>query len=283
MLDLSRDFRARAVAINKRIRHAYPPVFSSMRQMLVLCGLLLAAAPACAELPNYGYKVEHVYPHDPHAYTEGLFYLDGYLYESTGQVGQSTIRKVRIEDGQVVQSRSILPSLFGEGIVNWGDQIISLTWRDQVGFRWSLSDFSEIREFHYAGEGWALTQDGESLIKSDGTPILRFLDPDTLLERREIAVTAEGKPVKNLNELEWVKGEILANVWLTTRIARIDPKTGNVTGWIDLGLLPEARRQAGPDAVPNGIAYDKEHDRLFVTGKDWPHLYQIRIDATPVR
>lgn len=254
-----------------------------MRQLLLLFGLLLAAAPASAGLPNYGYKVEHVYPHDPHAYTEGLFYLDGYLYESTGQVGQSTIRKVRLEDGQVVQSRNILPSLFGEGIVNWGDQIVSLTWRDQVGFRWNLSDFSEIREFHYAGEGWALTRDGESLIKSDGTPILRFLDPDTLLETREITVTAEGQPVKNLNELEWVKGEILANVWLTNRIARIDPKTGNVTGWIDLGLLPEALHRAGADAVPNGIAYDKDHDRLFVTGKDWPHLYQIRIDATPVQ
>jgi len=259
-----------------------------MRQTLIPCALLLwgsllTAACAHAGLPNYGYKVEHVYPHDPHAYTEGLFYLDGYLYESTGQVGQSTIRKVRLEDGAVVQSRAILPSLFGEGIVNWGDQIVSLTWRDQVGFRWTLSDFTEIREFHYTGEGWALTTDGQSLIKSDGTPILRFLDPETLLERREITVTAEGQPVKNLNELEWVKGEILANVWTTNRIARIDPKTGNVTGWIDMGLLPEALHGAGRDAVLNGIAYDKEHDRLFITGKDWPHLYQIRVDPTPVQ
>ena len=257
-----------------------------MRQALILCGLalgLMSAAPARAELPNYGYRVEHVFPHDRHAYTEGLFYLDGFLYESTGQIGQSTIRKVRIEDGAVVQSRSILPSLFGEGIVNWDDQIVSLTWRDQVGFRWTLNDFSEVREFHYQGEGWALTQDGESLIKSDGTPILRFLDPITLQEKREITVTAEGQPVTHLNELEWVKGEILANIWLTNRIARIDPATGKVKGWIDLGLLPEVLHKTDPDEIPNGIAYDKDGDRLFITGKDWPHLYQIRIDAKPVQ
>jgi glutamine cyclotransferase len=128
-----------------------------------------------------------------------------------------------------------------------------------------------------------LTQDGESLIKSDGTPILRFLDPITLLEKREITVTAEGQPVTHLNELEWVKGEILANVWLTNRIARIDPTTGKVKGWIDVGLLPESRRKTDPDAIPNGIAYDKEHDRLFITGKYWAHLYQIRVDSTPIQ
>ncbi len=262
----------------------------AMKSMLRRLGLLLPAAltsalvgaPAGAELPHYGYRVIHTYPHDTQAYTEGLFYLDGFLYESTGQVGQSTIRKVRIEDGAVVQSRAILPSLFGEGIVNWNDQIISLTWQDQIGFRWNLKDFSEIRQFGYSGEGWALTQDGVSLIKSDGTPTLRFLDPATLAETRHIVVTAEGQPVKNLNELEWVKGEILANIWLTNRIARIDPATGKVKGWIDVGLLPEALHKASPDAVPNGIAYDKAGDRLFITGKDWPHLYEIRLDAKPI-
>ena len=256
-----------------------------MRPALCLCLLALASLTpdARAELPNYGYKVVHTYPHDPHAFTEGLFYLGGFLYESTGEVGRSTIRKVRIEDGQVVQSRSILPSLFGEGIVNWGDQIISLTWRDQVGFRWNLSDFSEIREFHYSGEGWALTQDGVSLIKSDGTSVLHFLDPVTLAETRRLEVTAEGQPVKNLNELEWVKGEILANIWLTNRIARIDPQTGEVKGWIDVGLLPEAIHKTDREETPNGIAYDAEHDRLFITGKDWPHLYEIRIDDKPVQ
>jgi glutamine cyclotransferase len=246
-------------------------------------GLILCAAPVRAELPNYGYRVVHSYPHDPRAYTEGLFYSDGYLYESTGQLGESTIRKVRIEDGVVLQSRAIPPALFGEGIVNWNDEIISLTWRDHVGFRWSLKDFSEIRQFSYAGEGWGLTQDGQSLIKSDGTSVLRFLDPVTLAETRRLEVTAGGQPVKNLNELEWVKGEILANIWLTNRIARIDPMTGKVRGWIDVGLLPEARNKTNVEEIPNGIAYDRAGDRLFITGKDWPRLYEIRLDPEPVR
>ena len=250
-----------------------------MRSAFYLCGLALALMMpgARAELPNYGYKVVHVYPHDPHAYTEGLFYLGGFLYESTGQVGESTIRKVRIADGAVLQSRTILPSLFGEGIVNWNDEIVSLTWQDEIGFRWKLNDFSQIGEFHYAGEGWALTQDGKNLIKSDGTPTLRFLDPLTLAETRRVEVTAEGKPVKNINELEWVKGEILANIWLTNRIARIDPNTGAVKGWIDVGNLPEAAHKAVMDDIPNGIAYDAQHDRLFLTGKDWPHLYEVKL------
>jgi len=256
-----------------------------MRSALALCllALMLGTPVVRAELPNYGYKVVHVYPHDPYAYTEGLFYLDGFLYESTGQVGESTIRKVRIEDGAVLQSHAILPSLFGEGIVNWHDEIVSLTWKDEIGFRWNLKDFSQIGEFHYAGEGWALTQDGANLIMSDGTPTLRFLDPVTLAETRRIEVTAEGRPVKNVNELEWVKGEILANIWLTNRIARIDPKTGKVTGWVDVGLLPEALHKSDSNQIPNGIAYDKDGDRLFITGKDWPHLYEIKIDAKPVQ
>lgn len=243
----------------------------------------LAAFAAGAEPPNYGFRVVHTYPHDPRAYTEGLFYLNGFLYESTGQVGRSTIRKVRIEDGAVLQSRNILPGLFGEGIVNWNDEIVSLTWKDGIGFRWKLDDFSQIGAFHYDGEGWALTQDGQSLIKSDGSAVLQFLDPVTLAETRRLEVTAEGRPVKNINELEWVKGEILANIWLTNRIARIDPKSGKVKGWIDVGLLPEALHRTDPEQIPNGIAYDAEHDRLFITGKDWPHLYEIRIDAKPVQ
>jgi glutamine cyclotransferase len=256
-----------------------------MRSTFAICGLLVAAAVTSvhAELPNYGYKVVHTYPHDPHAYTEGLFYLDGFLYESTGQVGQSTIRKVRIEDGAVLQSRAILPSLFGEGIVNWNDEIISLTWQDQIGFRWKIDDFSQIAEFHYAGEGWALTQNGAQIIKSDGTPVLHFLDPLTLAETRRVTVTAEGRPVKNVNELEWYKGEILANIWLTNRIARIDPATGNVTGWIDVGLLPEAMHKTDSNQIPNGIAYDQAGDRLFITGKDWLHLYEIKLETKPVQ
>lgn len=237
-------------------------------------GLALAAAARAAAVPLDAYEVRHVYPHDPGAFTEGLFYLDGDLFESTGLEGQSTVRRVRLRDGVVLQAQAIAPDLFGEGIVNWGHEIISLTWRDQTGFRWDLKSLKVKSAFHYPGEGWALTQDGRNLIMSDGTPILRVLDPMTFKVRRRIRVTADGKPVQNLNELEYVRGEILANIWTTTRIARINPATGVVMGWIDLGALPETQRPSS-DAVLNGIAYDRAHDRLFVTGKNWPHLYEI--------
>lgn len=252
---------------------------SSVRHVLraLAAVIALAATPAAAALPVYGYQVRAVFPHDTGAYTEGLFYLNGFLYEATGMWGRSGIRQVRLKDGHVLKSQAIPPAMFGEGIVNWGDEIISLTWRDQVGFRWDLKTFRQLGIFNYSGEGWALTQDGKHIIMSDGTPVLKMLDPTTLTEIRRITVTAEGKPVANLNELEWVKGEILANVWQTNRIARIDPATGKVKGWIDLSGLPEAQQLANPDAVLNGIAYDAVHDRLFVTGKDWPHLYEIRL------
>jgi glutaminyl-peptide cyclotransferase len=236
-------------------------------------GRVAAAGP----LPVDHVEVVASYPHDPRAYTEGLFYLNGDLYESTGLEGQSTIRRVRLKDGAVLQSIATPPQMFGEGIVNWGDQIVSLTWRDQVGFRWDLKTFAMRASFRYPGEGWALTQDGRNLIMSDGTPVLRVLDPKTFKVVRRIKATAEGRPVLNLNELEWVKGEVLANIWQTPRIARIDPRTGRVRAWIDLSNLPEAQQRTDPDAVLNGIAYDREHDRLFVTGKDWPHLYEIRL------
>jgi glutaminyl-peptide cyclotransferase len=236
----------------------------------------LWALPAAA-VPTGGVQIRHVYPHDAAAFTEGLFYLHGDIFESTGLAGQSNIRRVRLSDGKVLQSRTIASNLFGEGIVNWGDEIVSLTWQDHVGFRWDLKSLTQKASFRYRGEGWALTQDGKHLIMSDGTPVLRVLDPVTFRQVRTIKVTADGLPVQNLNELEWVKGEILANIWQTHLIARIDPATGKVKAWIDLGSLPETLGGANPDAVANGIAYDAEHDRLFVTGKDWPHLYEIRL------
>jgi glutaminyl-peptide cyclotransferase len=239
--------------------------------------MVLLAQPAAAAVPVGGFEIRHVYPHDPGAFTEGLFYLRGDLFESTGLEGRSSLRRVRLQDGAVLQSQTIAPNLFGEGIVNWGDEIVSLTWRDQVGFRWGLKSFALKTSFRYAGEGWALTQDGKHLIMSDGSPVLKVLDPATFREVRRIRVTAEGRPVENLNELEWVKGEILANIWQTHLIARIDPATGKVKAWVDLTGLPETLSGANPDAVLNGIAYDREHDRLFVTGKNWPHLYEIRL------
>jgi glutamine cyclotransferase len=228
--------------------------------------------------PEYGYAVVHAYPHDASAFTEGLFYLDGFLYESTGLEGHSSIRKERLETGEVVLQRPLAPDYFGEGIVNWKGHLVQLTYQTQIGFVYDLATFKPLDSFHYVGEGWGLTQDGAHILMSDGTQFIRFLDPQTLRETGRIAVTDQGQPVRNINELEWVKGEILANIWQTDQIARIDPKSGHVVGWIDLsGLLPAAERGGDPDAVLNGIAYDARSDRLFVTGKRWPKLFEIRL------
>jgi glutaminyl-peptide cyclotransferase len=233
---------------------------------------------AMAAVPVWGVSVVRAYPHDRTAFTEGLFYQGGYLFESTGLNGQSSVRKVDLATGRVLQSRDIGRQFFGEGIVAWKDHLIQLTWQSHVGFVDDLATFKELRRFSYTGEGWALTQNGRQIIMSDGTPQLRFLDPVTLKEVRRLTVTADGQPVKNLNELEWVKGEILANIWLTNFIARIDPATGKVTGWIDVtGLMNPAELGGDPDAIPNGIAYDAAGGRLFVTGKRWPKLFEIKL------
>jgi glutaminyl-peptide cyclotransferase len=250
-----------------------------MIRLLVAALLLCLVPPAPAQAPAdtplvYGYRVVHTYPHDPGAFTQGLFYLDGRLYESTGQVGRSTIRQVRLQDGEVLRSVPLPPGHFGEGIVNWGPQIISVTWQGGIGFRWDRRTLRRLGEWRYPGEGWGLTQDGANIIMSDGSADLRFLDPVTLAERRRVTVTAGGRPVTQLNELEWVHGEIFANVWHTAMIVRIDPASGRVTGVIDLrGLVAE--NGVGDDNVLNGIAYDARRDRLFVTGKNWPALYEI--------
>lgn len=247
------------------------------RLVAALC-VALFAHTALAAVPVWGVSVVHAYPHDRNAFTEGLFYQGGYLYESTGLNGQSTLRKVDLVSGRVLQSRALGRQYFGEGIVAWKDRLIQLTWQNHVGFVDDLGTFKQLRQFAYVGEGWALTQNGRQLIMSDGTPQLRFLDPTTLREVRRLTVTADGQPVKNLNELEWVKGEILANIWLTNFIARIDPATGKVTGWIDVtGLMNPAELGGDPDAIPNGIAYDAAGDRLFVTGKRWPKLFEIKL------
>lgn len=250
---------------------------AALRPIFVLWTLLSSAASAAA-IPVYEFDVVHVYPHDTTAFTEGLFYANGFLYESTGLENHSSIRKVRIETGAVVQKVDIPAQYFGEGIVNWGKHLISLTWKSQVGFVFDLASFKLQRQFQYPGEGWALTQDGRQLIMSDGTSELRFLNPTTLKETNRIEVTLDGKPLRNVNELEWVKGEIYANVWETNWILRIDPRNGHVVGLINMaGLLGSADRVAGPDSVLNGIAYDAAGDRLFVTGKNWPKLFEIRL------
>ncbi len=238
-----------------------------------------AQAPTPGPAPMWGFRVVNTYPHDPRAFTQGLLFLDGALYESTGQIGQSTIRRVRLEDGTVQQSVRIPDGLFGEGLVNWGDQLINITWQDGVGYRWDRRTLRRLGAWRYRGEGWGLTQNGTDIIMSDGTNELRFLDPTTLEERRRVVVMDGNIPVPRLNELEWVNGEIFANVWMTPMIARIEPETGRVTGWIDLTALDSQRARWRGDDVLNGIAYDAARDRLFVTGKNWPQLYEIDLVA----
>lgn len=249
-----------------------------------LAALALLAAPAAAQtVPVEPAKVVARFPHDPRAFTEGLLWHEGALYESTGEPGRSSIRKVDLATGTVLRKVEIPAPTFGEGIMVWKDQIVSLTWREHVGWRWDLTSFRKLGQFTYPGEGWALTGDGTHLFMSDGTDAIRVLDPATMNEIRRIAVTFEGRPVRNINELEWVDGEILANLWMTNAIARIDPASGAVKGVIDLSALTAEVDPRGTDDVPNGIAWDAKGRRLFVTGKDWPTLFQIAWPPKPAR
>jgi glutaminyl-peptide cyclotransferase len=223
------------------------------------------------------YRIIHTYPHDPRAYTQGLLYKDGHLYESTGLNGRSSLRMVDLESGRVLQSDAVPSQYFAEGLAAWGSTLIQLTWQSHVAFVYDRFSFRLLRTLHYDGEGWGLTEDGKSLVESDGSATLRFFDPATFRELRRVMVKDHGEPVTQLNELEYVHGQIYANVWHTNRIARTSPATGQVQGWIDLtGLLPPGS-VSDPEAVLNGIAYDSAHDRLFVTGKLWPKLFEIKV------
>lgn len=253
--------------------------FTKLSSCYLLAMFSVGVAWGADEPPiaTYTYKVLHEYPHDPNAFTEGLFYLKGFLYESTGLEGHSSVRKVRLETGEVVLTHDLPQQYFGEGITYWGNRLIGLTWKSRLGFTYNLQNFTVQGNFKYPGEGWALTRNDHEIFMSDGTSQLRVLDPKTLQERRRIRVTAHGNPVDQLNELEWVQGTILANIWLTDRIAQINPDTGEVIAWIDLaGLLPARDRIPGRTGELNGIAYDAATGRLFVTGKLWPKLFEIR-------
>ncbi len=227
--------------------------------------------------PLMTYEVIAVYPHDPVAFTQGLIYREGYLYESTGRYGESSIRKVALASGQVLKQVNLASDYFGEGLTDWGNELIQLTWREGVGFIYDIEDFSLLGSFELLTEGWGLTQDGEQLIMSDGSSSLFFLDPETFEVAGRVQVTDQGKEIDQLNELEYIRGQVFANIWQTDDIVRIDPHTGEVLGWIDLsGILPEDARGEITDVL-NGIAYDPQEDRLFVTGKYWPNLYEIRL------
>ncbi len=221
--------------------------------------------------------IVRTYPHDSGAFTQGLLARDGRLFESTGLEGLSTIREVRLEDGAVLRSAALPPSDFGEGLVDWGRQIISLTWRSGIGFRWDRDSLRRLGTFPFAGEGWGATRNEDHIIVSDGTPVLRFLDPRTMAERRRLVVTERERPLGRLNDLQWVEGEILANILPTDTIARIDAATGVVTARIRIPGLAGALGSRGPQQVLNGIAYDCAAARLFVTGKSWPKLFEIKL------
>jgi glutamine cyclotransferase len=264
--------------------------FAIRRSLIILAmGLFLASAGSAIAVqeqgedqivrtaPIWGYKIVAEYPHDPEAFTQGLVYLDGEFYEGTGLNGRSALRRVEIETGDVRQMVALHDVYFGEGIAIIDDQIYQLTWRNEIGFRYDLLTFEKTSNFFYNGEGWGLTYDGTHLVMSDGSNWLTFRDPETFRIVRQVAVVDGAEPVVYLNELEWVDGEIWANVYQTDWIVRIDPQTGGVTGWIDMaGLLPDdvSEEDVGP---LNGIAWDPETGRIFVTGKLWPLLFEIEL------
>lgn len=240
----------------------------------------LKADEHATKTPIYGYRIINTYPHDPYAFTQGLIYDKGVLYESTGLWGRSSLRKVDLKTGNVLQIHRLDKRYFGEGIALWQDKMIQLTWRSQMGFVYQRQTFEKLKHFAYATEGWGITHDGEKLIMSDGTDTLSFLNPETFEKIGQIQVRDQNKPVVRLNELEYVNGEIFANVLMNHQIARISPKTGQVLGWINLTGLVDEIKLAGYSrkrAVLNGIAYDETGKRLFVTGKLWPRLFEIQL------
>ncbi|MHA6289487.1 glutaminyl-peptide cyclotransferase [Maricaulis sp. CAU 1757] len=236
------------------------------------------AAPAPIAVPErWRAEILAAYPHDPEAFTQGLFFSDGQLFESTGQYGESTLRQIDLETGEVVRQHALEPRYFGEGSTRFGDIIYMLSWRSGTGFMFDADSLEPVDTFSYPGEGWGLTRDDSHLILSDGTARLRRLDPETLQLTGTLDVTLNGRPVRRLNELEWINGEIWANVWQTPIIVRIDPQSGVVTGLVDLSGLVPSGFERERDAVANGIAWDPETDRLFVTGKLWPEIYEVRL------
>lgn len=256
------------------------------RRIVLACTAIALAIPAYPQsaVPIDTFQLVHAYPHDPEAFTQGLVYVDGQLYESTGRNGHSSVRMVDVESGRVLQQYDLPSEYFGEGLTDWGSRLVQLTWTSGKGFVYDRSSFKLLRTFAYQGEGWGLTRDDKSLILSDGTSTLRFLDPETFRVTRRLDVIDEhGRPVQNLNELEFIHGEIFANIWQEDRIARISPRTGRVLGWVDMSGLRQQAGASGPEAVLNGIAYDAKTDRIFVTGKLWPRLFEIKIVSRSAR
>jgi glutaminyl-peptide cyclotransferase len=276
-------------------RHRFLPRFRALRLITLLASVaggcagtqaidiapltpMVGSSQKDAQIRVLNVKLIRAYPHDPHAFTQGLEYYGGFLYESTGIAGQSTVRKIALETGAIIQKASLPPQYFGEGLTIFHGKIYQLTWLSKKGFIYDLRSLRQIGEFPYDGEGWGLTHDDKSLIMSDGTNKIRYIDPVSFSVTRTLEVYAGAEGVINLNELEYIKGEILANIWHSTRIARIDARNGQVLAWIDLTSIV-ATEHHGEEAVLNGIAYDKIGDRLFVTGKNWSKLFQVKVEG----
>lgn len=244
-------------------------------------------AAATGNVPVYTYEVVNTYKHDPTAFTEGLFFRDGFLYESTGEEGKSNLRKVELATGKVVQQHDMKADSFGEGTTVLSGKIYQLTWQEETAYVYDADTFNPLKEFRYAGDGWGLTNDGTNLYMTDSTHVIRVIDPETFKTVRTIPVFREdGKPLMQINELEWIKGEIWANVWHSEQpgvlgkpnhIARIDPQTGKLLGWIDLDNISPDDSKRDPENTLNGIAYDAASDRIFVTGKQWKKLFEIKV------
>jgi glutamine cyclotransferase len=249
----------------------------TLRRVAAFTAISAAFAAGALAAPVSSYRIVAQFPHSTASYTEGFFYRDGLFYEGTGLKGSSAILVIEPETGKVVQRRDLPPEFFGEGIIDWGHEIYEWTWQSHICFVYDRFSLRPAGQFTYSGEGWGMTRTAKAIITSDGSSTLRFRDPKTFKEIRHIVVKDGRYPVQQLNELEYVKGEIYANIWHSDRIARISPKDGHVLGWIDLtGLMPASRRP-NDESVLNGIAYDAEHDRLFVTGKQWPVIFEIQI------
>jgi glutaminyl-peptide cyclotransferase len=261
---------------------------------LLLCLMAVLAGCACSTIENgngrlsvspavrtYTYRIINVFPHDPEAFTEGLVFDRGFLYEGTGLNGKSSIRKIKLDSGQILLNRNLPEQYFGEGIVIYKDSLIQLTWTSGTGFVFDVNRFNPLGQFSYPTEGWGITHDQNRLIMSDGTSTIYFWDPVSYAVTGRIEVRDNGRPVDSINELEYIKDRIYANIWKTDRIAIIDPQNGRITGWVDLTGLLASQNFRGAADVLNGIAYDEQADRLFVTGKLWPLLFEIKLVASP--
>ncbi len=255
-----------------------------MKSIFKIALILFISRPVLAQVPIYDYEIVDRFPHNITSFTQGLEFHNGYLYEGTGQRGRSTLSKINLSDGEVLQSKRLASRYFGEGISIVGDRIFQLTWQSNIVFVYDLETFDTITSHYHPTEGWGLAWDGEQLILSDGSATLQFIDPETFQVLRKVEVTLEGRAIRNLNELEYINGEVWANVWMTNEIVRVDPATGNINSVIDLNGLVEQTRTGGGDAVLNGIAWmpsenegEEGQGRLFVTGKLWADIFEIKL------